>query len=127
MLDSGVQYPKMINKRKGIHVHSLEYEVIEGYKHIGLDEKGVPYIQGTTMKIVELVAEYTEYKWGVEQLHIQHPHLSRAQICSALAYYWDHKAEIDADIERRIKLADEIFEELGPSPLSTKLRAKGFL
>lgn len=108
----------------GKHKRSLKYKPVEGYKHVGLDEKDVPYIQGTTMKIVELVAEYTEYKWGVEQLHIQHPHLSHAQICSALAYYWDHKDEVDADIERRIKLADEIFEELGPSPLSAKLKAK---
>jgi len=101
--------------------YSPKYKPVEGYEHIGLDEEGVPHIQGTATKVVELVTEYTEYKWGVEQLHIQHPHLSRAQICSALAYYWDHKDEIDADIERRLKLADEIFEELGPSPLSAKL------
>lgn len=102
-----------------------KYKPVDGYKYVGLDEKGVPHIQGTATKVVEIVIENIEYKWGVEQLHIQHPHLSRAQICSALAYYWDHKDEIDADIERRMKLADEIFEELGPSPLSAKLKAKG--
>ena len=49
------------------------------------------------------------------------------QIYSALAYYHDHKDEIEADIERRMKLADEIFEELGPSPLAAKIRAKGLI
>ena len=97
-----------------------EYKPVEGYKHIGLDEKGVPYIQGTTMKIVELVAENTGYGWGAEELHLQHPHLSLSQIHSALAYYHDHKDEIEADIEHRMKLADEIFEEICPSPLSAK-------
>jgi uncharacterized protein (DUF433 family) len=104
--------------------NSLEYKPVEGYKHVGLDEKGVPYIQGSTMKIVELVAEYTGYKWGAEEPHVQHPHLALSQIYSALSYYHDHKDEIEADIERRMKLADEIFEELGPSPLSAKLKPK---
>ena len=104
-----------------------KYKPAEGYKHVGLDEKGMPYIQGTTMKIVELVAENTGYGWGAEELHLQHPHLALSQIHSALSYYHDHKGEIDADIERRMKLADEIFEELGPSPLSTKLKAKGLI
>ena len=107
--------------------YSPKYKPVEGYKHIGLDEKGVPYIQGSTMKIVELVAEYTGYKWGAEELHVQHPHLALSQIHSALAYYHDHKDEIEADIERRMKLADEIFEELGPSPLAAKLKAKGLI
>ena len=106
---------------------SPKYKLVEGYRHVGLDEEDVPYIQGTTMKVLELVIENIEYKWGVEQLHIQHPHLSRAQICSALAYYWDHEEEMNSDIERRMKLADEIFEEIGPSPLSDTLKAKGLI
>ena len=28
MLDAGVQYPEMVNGRKGIYVHSLKYETI---------------------------------------------------------------------------------------------------
>ena len=96
ILDAGVQYPKMVNGRKGIHVHSLKYETIEGYKHVGLDEKGVPYIQGTTMKVLELATENVEYKWDSEQLQIQHSYLTLGQIHSALAYYYDHKEEIEA-------------------------------
>ena len=92
-----------------------------------LDEKDVPYIQGTTMKVVELVSENTGYGWGAEELYRQHSYLTLSQIHSTLAYYHDHKDEIEADIERRIKLADEIFEELGPSPLSAKLKAKGLI
>ena len=107
--------------------NSLKYRPVEGYKHVGLDEKDVPHIQGTTMKIVELVSENTGLGWGAEELHRQHPHITLSQIHSALAYYHDHKDEIEADIERRIKLADEIFEELGPSPLSAKLKAKGLI
>jgi len=36
-----------------------------------------------------------------EQMHVQYPHLSLAQIHAALSYYYEHQAELDADIERR--------------------------
>ena len=105
----------------------LKYKPVEGYKHVGLDDKGVPYIQGTTMKIVELVSENTGWGWGAEELHHQHPYLTLGQVHSALSYYHDHKDEVDRDIERRIQLVDKIFEEMGPSPLAARLKAKGLL
>jgi uncharacterized protein (DUF433 family) len=127
MPDAGVQYPKMINKRKGIYVHLPKYETIEGYKHIGLDEKGVPYIQGTTMKVVELVVENTVYKWNAEELQVQHPYLTLSQIHSALSYYHDHKDEIDNGIERRRRFAEEMRKKVGPSPLAAKLKSVGLI
>ena len=45
---------------------SLKYKPVEGYKHIGLDEEGVPYIQDTTMKVMELVIENVEYEWEAD-------------------------------------------------------------
>lgn len=105
--------------------HPLKYKPVEGYRHVGLDDKGVPYIKGTATKVVEIVIENIEYKWDVEQLHIQHPHLGRAQICSALSYYWDHKDEIDADIERRMQIIDELHEQIESSPLATRLKSEG--
>ena len=125
MLDAGVQYPEMVNGRKGIYVHSLKYETIEGYKRVGLDEKGVPYIQGTTMKVVELAVENAVYKWNAEELQVQHPYLTLGQIHSALSYYHDHKNEIDNDIERRRRFVSKLREAAGPSPLVSKLKSKG--
>jgi hypothetical protein len=60
--------------------------------------------------------------WSAEELHFQHPYLSLGQIHSALAYYWDHKSELDAEIERRSQFADQARQEAGPSPLLNKLR-----
>ena len=39
------------------------------YEHIVLDESGAPAIGGTTMKVVELVAERLGYGWSPEELH----------------------------------------------------------
>lgn len=97
------------------------------HKYVQLDERGVPIIAGTTMKVVELVTSQFAYGWSPEEIHFQHPYLSMSQIHSALAYYWDHKQEIDADMERRFEYAERMRKEAGPSPLAAKLRAQGLL
>jgi len=38
-----------------------------------------------------------------EEIHFQYPHLSLAQIHSALAYYYDHQAEFDTEITRQLE------------------------
>ncbi len=76
------------------------------YEHIMLNDAQVPMIVGTTMKVTELVLAHLAYGWSPEELHFQHPDLTLRQIHSALAYYWDHKAELDQDIERRLQVVD---------------------
>jgi hypothetical protein len=48
-------------------------EATTGYQHIALNASGVPVIEGTTMKVVELVLDHKAYGWGAEELHLQHP------------------------------------------------------
>src|SRR5213080_571013 len=102
-------------------------ELITTYEHVQIDAGGVPIIAGTNMKVVELVMAQLAYGWSPEELHFQHPYLSLGQIHSALAYYWDHKEELDADIERRRQYAEEARREAGPSPLANKLRNQDLL
>lgn len=56
------------------------------YPHIA-EKEGVPYIVGTTMKVVELVLAHQTHGWSPYELHYQFPHLSMSQIYAALAYY----------------------------------------
>lgn len=97
------------------------------YEHVNLNEANVPVIAGTRMKVVELVLEHIAYGWSPEELHFQHPYLTLGQIHSALAYYWDHKEAVDQDIERRLEHVDELRRTMGPSPLVTRLKAKGLI
>ncbi len=92
------------------------------YKYILLDNRGCPYIDGTSMKIVELVTSIHAYGWSPEELHFQYPHLSMSQIYSALAYYWEHKEEIDTEVKRRFEYAEKLRLEAGESPLAKRLR-----
>lgn len=86
------------------------------YAHIVINEAGVPLIEGTTTKVVELVLDVLAYGWSPDEIQFQHPHLTLGQIHSALAYYWDHKEELDRDIERRAERVEEIRREIGPVP-----------
>jgi len=98
-----------------------------GYEHIIVNEAGSPVISGTTMKVVELVLEKNAYGWSPEELHFQHPYLTLGQIYSALAYYWDHRDELDKDIERRIEFVDSVQRSMKPTPLVARLKAKGLI
>ena len=97
------------------------------YGHVELNQAGIPIIAGTTMKIAELVVEQIGYGWSPEELHFQHPYLTLGQIHSALAYYWDHREEIDPDIEQRLKRVDQVRQSAAASPLVTRLRSKGLI
>lgn len=96
-----------------------------GYQHVVLNDAGVPHIAGTTMKVIELVLDQTAYGWSAEELRFQHPYLSLGQIHSALAYYWDHKEALDADIARRQELVAELRRTTPVSPLVARLKSQG--
>jgi uncharacterized protein (DUF433 family) len=95
------------------------------YEHIVLDDNGVPRIAGTTMKIVELVTAQTAYGWSPEELHFQFSHLSLGQIHSALAYYWDHREDLDRDIARRLAAVERLQQQESSSALRARLRGRG--
>lgn len=97
------------------------------YKYIELDERKVPIIAGTTMKVVELVEAQIAYGWSPAELHLNHRYLTMSQILSALAYYWDCKQELDADIERREEYIKQAEIESGESPFVARLRKQGLL
>ena len=97
------------------------------YEHISLDEKGVPIISGTTMKVIEVVLEKMAYGWSAEEIHFQHQYLTLGQIYSALAYYSDHQEDLDKDIEQRIEHTDNLYRSLEHSPLLHRLKTKGLL
>lgn len=97
------------------------------YKHIQLNENNVPIVAGSTMKVIEIVMAQMAYGWTPEEIHINHRYLSMSQILSALAYYWDHKAEIDQAIEEDLQFVEKMRQEAGESPFVARLKAQGIL
>jgi uncharacterized protein (DUF433 family) len=101
--------------------------VTTSYEHITLNEKGIPVIDGTTMKVVELIMAQKAHGWRPEELHYQHPYLNMSQIHSELSNYWDNKATLDADIEWREQYAEEMRLADGRSSLANRLRDQGLV
>ena len=93
--------------------------------HIILNSDGIPIINGTTVKVVEIVLDVKAHGWSPEEIHWQHPHLSLAQIHSALAFYWDNREEVEKDIARREDFVERMREELRPYSIRPLLEEKG--
>lgn len=55
-------------------------------------------------------------------MHRQHSHLSMAQIHAALSYYYEHQAEVDAQIESDWQEVNELRASQPESPLRKRLR-----
>ena len=92
------------------------------YPHISLDSTSVPVLTGTRIKVVEIVLDHLAHGSDADEIQRQFPSLTLGHIHSALAYYYDHQAEVDQDIAGRLRKVDEIQSRLGDSPLATKLK-----
>lgn len=95
-----------------------------GYKHIVLSANNVAMIAGTRTKVIELVLDCQAYGWSPEELQFQHPIFTMGQIHSALAYYWDHQDELDADIERRWHEVKQLRQSRKLTSLEKRLKAR---
>ena len=93
--------------------------------HIEIDERGVAWITDANTKVIEVVLDRVAYGWSPEEIHFQHPTLSLAQIHAALTYYYDHQAELDAEIVRQLKEVEALAEAAKDSPGRRRLREKG--
>src|ERR1700735_508699 len=93
------------------------------YAHIETDERGVPYVAGTRTKVIEVILDHIAWGLDADQIHKQHPHLSIGSIHSALAYFYDHKPQIEEEIKSEMAQADAFFASRPPSPALAKLRA----
>ena len=107
----------------------LEAEVMHmratDYPHINVTPDGVPMLAGTKTKVIEVALDRLAHHWDVDEMHRQHPHLTRGQICSALAYYYDHQDELDQAIQAQLSQVDAIKASLGPSLIQEKLKGSG--
>lgn len=95
--------------------------------HIELDAEGRAWIAGAKTKVIEIVLDKLAWGWNPEEMCLQHPHLSLAQIHAALAYYYDHQDELNAEIAGQMHEYEELRAQGENSPLRQKLRALGKL
>jgi uncharacterized protein (DUF433 family) len=95
--------------------------------HIVLDEDGRAWIAGANTRVLQVAADRYAHGWSPEEIHLQHPHLSMAQIHAALSYYYDHRTEMDAEIEREAQEAADLRMSSTPSRAEKSLRNRGLI
>ncbi len=70
--------------------------------HIVLDERGRAYVDDTNVKVIEVVLDKIGQGLSPEEMQTAHPGMfTPGQLHAALAYYYDHQAEFDAEIKRQ--------------------------
>jgi uncharacterized protein (DUF433 family) len=95
--------------------------------HLYRDEQGRVWIEGTNTRVVQIAIDKYAHGWPAEEIQAQHPHLTLAQVHAALSYYYDHQAEMDAEIERMVREDEALRAQAGVSKAEQRLRERGLL
>jgi uncharacterized protein (DUF433 family) len=85
---------------------------------------GKPHILGHRIKVEHIAIAHERMGLSPAEIVAQHPTITLAQVHAALAYYYDHKAEIEADIEEGKRFVEELKAKNPPSKLQEKLKAR---
>jgi uncharacterized protein (DUF433 family) len=93
------------------------------YEHIQLRADGAAVIMPSGFKVRMLVQMYLSGS-SVEDLQEDYPFLTFGQIHSALAYYWDHKVAVDAQIAASHVVEAEFLEGYKPSFTRAELQER---
>ena len=71
---------------------------------------GRPFIIGTTVTVADVATAKVFMMMDAEEI-ADYYQLTLPQVYSALAYYYEHRTEINLDIEQRRQLAEEMKEK----------------
>lgn len=88
---------------------------------IELDDRGVAWIAGTKVKVVEVVLDKIAYGSSPEEIHFQHPNLSLAQIYGAMTYYYENQDKVDDQIRRGLEESDNLARQVSDPDFRRKL------
>jgi uncharacterized protein (DUF433 family) len=79
-------------------------------------------IVGHRIRVVDVVEWHEKQGMSVDEIVEQFPTITHADVHAALAYYWDHRDEIEAKMAEDEAYAEEMRRKQGPSLLEQKLK-----
>jgi uncharacterized protein (DUF433 family) len=91
-------------------------------EHIAIDSKGIARIAGSRSRVSQIVVDHRQM--SAEEIVREYPHLKLADVHAALAYYYDHRQQIDREIEEAQRIVEELRPELENPELIEKLRER---
>jgi uncharacterized protein (DUF433 family) len=94
------------------------------YPHITLNTHGVPRIDGTRHRVIDLVADHVAHGYSAAQIVEHYPDLTPAQVHAALAHYYDHYDELNATLSASYARAEQTRHHHTPHPKLGTARAQ---
>jgi uncharacterized protein (DUF433 family) len=85
---------------------------------------GKPRIDGHRIKVEHIAICYERLGMSPDEIVSAHPTISLAEVDAALAYYFEHKGEIDADMEEGKRFVEELKANTPRSKLQILLEAR---
>jgi len=82
---------------------------------------GRPRLAGHRITVADVAVWHEKMGWSIDEIANEY-HLTLAQVYAALAYYHDHRAEIEARLEADRRLVARL-KKKSPSLLARKLKA----
>jgi uncharacterized protein (DUF433 family) len=79
------------------------------------------------VRVAQIVMDYLAYGWSVDEMCRHHPYLSPSEAHAAMAYYFDHQDEIEAEVSNDLKEAAESAGKAAPPPFVGRVHARGLL
>lgn len=79
------------------------------------------------IRVAQIVMDYLAHGWSPDEMCRHHDHLSLAEAHGAMAYYYDHQAEIDAEIQAEWDAVRAAHAAAQPTPFVMRMQAKGLL
>jgi uncharacterized protein (DUF433 family) len=108
------------NRRKTVVGAAVTYPHIEKPEGQPASLARVPRV-----RVAQVAMDYLAHGWSADEMCRQHPYLTLAEAHAAMAYYFDHQAEIDSEIHAELAMAREDRLAGGESPVILRLRARG--
>lgn len=93
------------------------------YKHVRLWPDGTPTVRGTRLKVKFIGADYRDGA-SAEAIQQDYPEYSLAEIHSAIAYYLDHKEQMDREWDEAKRWVEEQRAAWEQTEKAQQLKAK---
>ena len=95
-----------------VEILTTELEAFSGstistWPHIDVGSDGTARVGNRRYKVLHLATEHYHHGWTAEELLRQHPDLKPEEVYSALAYFYDHRDELVAQMNLSQKVTTE--------------------
>jgi uncharacterized protein (DUF433 family) len=74
-------------------------------------------------RVAMIVTDYLNRGWSAEEIVLQYPYLTLAEVHAALGYYHDHREEIDRELISEATEAERALRQQPETALLARLRA----